>query len=233
MVIRGATLSLQVQSVEAALQKIRSVADADGGYVTASHTSYTQEDGQDRPVAQVTIAVRSDTFDQAVQSVRGMATKVENEDGTSQDVTDEYTDLAANLRNLQASEDTLLKLTAKADKLEDVLTLERELANVRGQIERIQGRQRLLEHQTSMATIAINLHLPPPPEVTAVGSAWNPVATFERSWQASLVALETLADLVIAVVAFAWWLIPLVAVGGVLIQRRRNRRAVAVVPPVS
>jgi hypothetical protein len=156
---------------------------------------------------------------------------VESEDGTSQDVTDEYTDLDANLRNLQASEDTLLKLTAQASNLNDVLTLERELANVRGQIERIKGRQRLLEHQTSMATIAINLHLPPSSEITAVGPAWNPVATFLRGWRASLVALETLADVVIGIIAFGWWLIPLVVAGIYLFQRNRSRRLPRPAPP--
>jgi hypothetical protein len=231
MVIRNAKLSLQVQDVEVALQKIRAVADADGGYVSSSHSYYVKQGDQDRMIADVTIAVRSDTFDKAVQSVRALATKVENEDGTSQDVTDQYVDLDANLRNLQASEDAILKLTEKADKLADVLTLQRELATVRGQIERIQGQKRLLEHQTSMSTIAIDLHLPPAPELAMVGPAWNPVATFERGWHASLLALETVADLLISIISFGWWLIPFVVAGIVFFQRSRGARAAISPPP--
>ncbi len=215
MVIRSAKLSLQVKDVESALAQVRQIADVNGGYVTASHTSLVKDGDAERVVADVTIAVRSDTFDRAVQSVRAIASKVESEDGATQDVTEEYVDLDANLRNLQASESALIKLTGKADRLEDVLTLQRELANVRGQIERLEGRKRYLEHQTTMSTISVNLHLPP----IATTPVWNPVATFERGWQASRAALETLADVLISVLAFGWWLILLVA-GGVALYRR-------------
>ena len=65
----------------------------------------------------------------------------------SQDVTEEYVDLGANLRNLQASESAILKLMDKATQIQDVLALQRELTNVRGQIERIQGRKTYLERR--------------------------------------------------------------------------------------
>jgi hypothetical protein len=225
MVIRNAKLTLQVQDVERALQTIRDVADTSGGYVSASHTSYVREGDQDRMVADVTIAVRSDVYDRAVQSIRQVATKVESEDGTSQDVTEEYVDLDAQLRNLQASEDSLLKLTQQATRLEDILTLQRELANVRGQIERIQGRQRFLEHNTDMSTISITLHLPPlpaPPPPPVVKPVWNPLATFDRGWQASLVALESLADVAISIVSFGWWLTPPVILAYAVLRNRRR-----------
>jgi Domain of unknown function (DUF4349) len=239
MVIRDAKLSLQVTNVETALQKVRDIADTYGGYVTASHTSFEKvtdpltNEPQDRMVADVTIAVRSDAYDRAVGGLRQLATKVESEDGTSQDVTEEYVDLDADLRNLQASEDAILKLIDKAQRLEDVLTLQQQLANVRGQIERIQGRKRYLEHATSMSTISLNLHLPPveagplPPLKQPV---WNPLATFERGWRASLIALETIADILIVAVSFGWWLVPFAALGVYAYQRARRRPAPAIPP---
>ncbi len=225
MVIRDAKLTLQVNNVEVALQKVRDVADANGGYVTASHTYLNKTSDQDQLVADVTIAVNSDTYDRAVQTIRGLATKVESEDGTSQDVTQEYVDLDANLRNLQASENAILKLIDKAQSIGDVLALQRELTNVRGQIERIQGRQRYLEHQTSTATISVNLHLPPVDQLGPGGTPWNPVATFVRGWRASLTALQTLADVLIVALSFGWWLIPLAGLGGYLYRRSRARSA--------
>ena len=106
--------------------------------------------------------------------------------------------------------------------------LERELANVRGQIERIQGRKRSLEHQTSVSTIAISLHVPPvEPKLT--NPVWDPVKSFERGFHASLVALETLADVVISLVSFLWWAIPFSALGFYLYWRGRQRRPVT--PP--
>jgi hypothetical protein len=222
MVIRDAKLTLQVQDVEAALLKVREIADTNGGYVTASHTYYVKDGDKDEMVADVTIAVRSDTYDRAVESIRQTAVKVENEDGTSQDVTDQYVDLQANLRNLQASEDALLKLDAQATRLEDILTLERELANVRGQIEHIQGQLRVLDNRTSMSTISVNLHLPPvvaaPPPPAPV---WTPLMPFERGWQASLQALQAIADVLITVVSFSWWLVPFVVAGLLALRRMR------------
>ncbi len=232
MVIRNATLSLQVDNVETALARVRDIADTYGGYVSNSRTSLTKENNQDRMVANITIAVRADAYDKAIANVRQVASKVESEDGTSQDVTDAYVDLDSNLRNLQASEDAILKLTEKATNLTDVLTLERELASVRGQIETIQGRKRLIEHQTSVSTIAISLHLPPLVDPTAPAEAgWNPLATFARGWHASLVALETLADGAITILSFFWWTIPVVGVVTYFYRRSRSARVSPVAPP--
>ena len=231
MVIRDAKLSLQVSDVEMSLGRVRDIATAYGGYVSNSHTYFVKDGDTDRMVADLTIAVRADSFDRAIANIRQVATKVENEEGTSQDVTEEYVDLDSNLRNLQASEDAILKLTDKATRLDEVVMLERELANVRGQIEKIQGRKRLLEHQTSVSTIAISLHLPPLAEASPTTPVWDPLKSFERGWHASLVALETLADVVISLVSFLWWTIPFSALGFYLYWRGRQRRPVT--PPPS
>jgi hypothetical protein len=228
MVIRNARLTLQVDNVEASLSRIRNLADTYGGYVSNSHTSFVRDGDQDHMVADLTIAVRADSFDKAVAGIRQTATKVESEDGTSQDVTDQYTDLDANLRNLQASEAAIIKLTDKATNLTDVLTLERELATVRGEIEKVQGRKNLLEHQSSMSTIAISMHLPSTPVVQAkvAEPAWNPLATFAKGWHTSIVGLEWLADGLISLVALLWWTVPIGVLGFYFYRRgRRNREA--------
>src|SRR5262249_50190456 len=132
-----------------------------------------------------------------------------------------------------ASEDAILKLIDKSQRLEDVLTLQQQLANVRGQIERIQERKRYLEHATSMSTISPNLHLPPvaagpvPPLNEPV---CNPPATVERGGRASRSALETIADVVIVCVSCGWWLIPFAALGAYAYQRTRRRPAPATPP---
>jgi len=230
MVIRDAKLSLQVSDVEASLARVRDLATSYGGYVSNSHTSFVKEGDTDRMVADLTIVVRADSFDRAIVNIRQIATKVESEDGTSQDVTQEYVDLDANLRNLQASETAILKLTEKATNLQDVLVLERELSNVRGQIEKIQGRKQLIEHQTSFSTIAISMHLPPLADSTPTTPVWDPLKSFERGWHASIVALETLADVVISLVSFLWWTIPFSALGFYLYLRGRQRRPGAADP---
>lgn len=231
LVIRHAKLSVRVDNVEAALARVRVVADTYGGYVSSSHTWYEQTGAgtsKDRPAADITIAVRSDAYDRAVQDLRQMATKVDSEDGTSQDVTEEYVDLDSDLRNLQASQTALLKLMDKATRLEDVLTLQQQLSNVQGQIQRIEGRKRYLEHATSMSTISVSLRLPSAGENPPV---WSPLATFEKGWAASLIALQAVADLAILAISFLWWMIPLAVVGYALYRRERARPRPAAPPP--
>lgn len=228
MVIRTAQLSVEVQDMESALAHARAIASQAGGYVSASNTHVERDDNRDRMVADLTLQVRSESADSAMSDLRGLG-KVTSESSGSQDVTDEYVDLDSNLRNLQASEAAILKLMDKATQISDVLSLQRELTNVRGQIERIQGRKKYLERRTDMATITLSMRLPPVSSSTSVTSgAWDPVATALRGWQASLTVLRSVANVIIVALAFSWWLLPFVAAGAYVWFHRR--RSVAVRP---
>ena len=223
MVIRTAQLAVEVGDIEGSIAQVRQIAQQGGGFVSASNTRVEKVEGQDRTVADLTIQVRSDTLDVAMSALRSLG-KVNTETSGSQDVTEEYVDLDSNLRNLQASEAAILKLMDKATRIEDVLSLQRELTNVRGQIERIQGRKRFLERRTDMATIAISLRLPPVEASRPVlGGAWDPAAVAARGWQASLAVLRSLTEVVIVVLAFSWWLVPVLGAGWYVWKRRRGR----------
>jgi Domain of unknown function (DUF4349) len=220
MVIRTAKLSLQVGDVEQALARTREIAQAGGGFLSASNTRLEQ----DRTVADLTIQVRADALDSSLQALRGLG-KVESETSGSQDVTEEYVDLDANLRNLQASESAILRLLDRAQRIEDVISLQRELTNVRGQIQRLQGRKTYIERRTDMATINVSLHLPPAEGSTNLGGGFDPLAVARRGWNASLAVLRSALEVVIVVAAFSWWLVPLVAVGAYVYLHRRPRPA--------
>jgi hypothetical protein len=231
MVIRTAQLSVEVQDIEQALAQVRAVASRGGGFVSASNTHFEKVNDQDRMVADLTLQVRSDVVDNAMSDLRALG-KVTNENSGSQDVTEEYVDLDSNLRNLQASETAILKLMDKATQIQDVLTLQRELTNVRGQIERIQGRKTYLERRTDMATISISLRLPPAPSAQSTTGGWDPLGVAQRGWQASLTLLRGVAEAVIIVLAFSWWLVPFVALGVyVWLQRRRTPPTVTPTAP--
>lgn len=224
MIIRNAQLSIEVADIEATLAQVRNIAQLGGGFVSNSNTHVEKVNDVDRTVADLTIQVRSDTADSSLSSLRALG-KVTSETSGSQDVTEEYVDLDSNLRNLQASEAALLKLLDKATRIEDILPVQRELSNIRGQIERLQGRKRFLERRADMATIALSLRLPAPESTRPViGGAWDPASVAARGWQASLTVLRTIAEVVIVVLAFSWWLVPLAAFAAyVVLQRRRPR----------
>ena len=227
MVIRNAQLTVEVQDIEQALASARAIASRDGGFVSASNTHFEKSGDEDRMVADLTLQVRGDAVDASMSDLRALG-KVTSETSGSQDVTEEYVDLDSNLRNLQASETAILKLMDKATQIQDILSLQRELTNVRGQIERIQGRKTYLERRTDMATITLSLRLPPAPATTLGGGAWDPFAVAQRGWQASLTLLRGVAEAAIVVIAFSWWLVPFVALGAYLwLHRRRPTTAAA------
>jgi hypothetical protein len=176
-------------------------------------------------VADLTIQVRRDTLDRTVQALRQLAIKVESETGSSQDVTEEYVDLDSQLRNLQASEAAIVRLMDKAQRIEDVLALQRELTNVRGNIERIQGRKRYLERRSEMATISLALRLPPAPEAqSTVFRGWDPLRVAQRGWEASLTVVRGVAEVLIMAIAFSWWLVPFLALGAYAWNSYRTAR---------
>jgi hypothetical protein len=249
MVIRDGKLSLQVASVETALQGVRQIADAEGGWVSASHSYDVPDDPGTPPVdpatptpavathmvADVTILVPSTAFDPAVQRVRGLATKVVSEETTSQDVTEQYVDVNAELQNLQTTESSLLKLMGQATQLNDILTLEQQLSSVRGQIDRLEGQQRYLEHATSMSTIEIQLRpvpaaAPPPVRPDAV-PVWHPEQALQQGWDASLIGLEAVANALLVALAFGWWVLPFLTLAAYLYRRSRLPNRVASAPP--
>jgi Domain of unknown function (DUF4349) len=126
----------------------------------------------------------------------------------SQDVTEEYYDVAARLSNKQVEERRLLRHLEKSTaKLSDILSVERELSRVRGEIEQLQGRLRVLANLSALTTVTITIsevkeYIAPKP--TTFG------AQISRSFHGSLMALRDVGKgLVLTVVALAPWLIVL------------------------
>jgi plastocyanin len=96
-------------------------------------------------------------FNDTIQALRNMAVDVKSESTTGEDVTGQYTDLNSRLRNLEASEAQLLDLMKRAGTVPDILEVQRELTNTRGQIEQIKGQMQYLEQSSSLALINASL----------------------------------------------------------------------------
>jgi hypothetical protein len=154
MIIRTASMYLVVEDVARAIEQITQLATTYKGFVVSSNS--WQE--RDRMMGNIAIRVEVANFDNAMRALRGMAVEVRSESTTGQDVTEEYTDLDAKLRNLEAAEAQLLKLMEeKTEKVTDILEVQRELVKTRGEIEQTKGRMQYLEKSSSMSLIQINL----------------------------------------------------------------------------
>ncbi|MDE2816986.1 MAG: DUF4349 domain-containing protein [Chloroflexota bacterium] len=171
-VIRNGTLSIVVENPAAALTSVEQiVAGIPGAFIA---TAEVRRAGDSQPTS-LTLRVPAEAFDQALSALRALAQEVLAEQTAARDVTEEYTDLDARLRNLRAAETQLLALLEQSDAVEDLLKVENRLAEVRGEIERLQGRLNVLENRIALATIHVLLHAPP--DLSVVLAAENlPVA---------------------------------------------------------
>jgi len=200
MIIRSADLAVMVDDTETALVQIRDVALALDGYVAS--TNIWRADDSLRGT--VTIRVPAQSFDTAMDQIKDLAVKVERENISGQDVTQEYTDLSAQLRNLEATEEELLVLLTevreKTRRAEDVLAVHRELTNIRGQVEQVKGRVLYLERMSALATI--NVELIPEEEKPIVEAGWQPLRTLRGALRALISAGQFLVEALIWLVVF-------------------------------
>ena len=138
IIVRTVDMGIVVDDVGESIDAIGGVAEEMGGWlVSSSHA--------DERFGFVSVRVPAERLDEAIQRLRAMAQDVESEITSSRDVTDEYYDIQARLTNLEATEGALIKLLDRAEKVEDALSIQQSLSEVQEDIERLQGRIKLLE----------------------------------------------------------------------------------------
>ncbi len=194
-IIRNGYITLEVNDIATALDEVARIAQALGGYVVSS--SKQGEENTERGT--ISIRVPAERFDEAFVRLRQLAVKVPFESTESRDVTEEYTDLKAQLRNLEATESQYLELLKKAQTVEDTLKVYNALSNVRGEIERVKGRIQYLERTSDMALIQVNLQKTRP----ISGTGWSALQTLKSAARGLVIAGKVLADLVIWLIVFS------------------------------
>jgi LysM repeat protein len=164
-VIRNATLTLEVDNPSDVQARLTSVAESHGGFVVTSDFKRTDTANPAAPNVTVTVVLRvpSSQFGAAVAEIHSFAGRVKEEKTTGQDVTEEYIDLEARLRTKKALEAQFLEIMKQAHKISDALEVQSQIAEVRTDIERIEGRRRFLDNQSSLSTITVTLQIPAPP----------------------------------------------------------------------
>lgn len=169
-IIRNATLTLEVEQPAGAAQRIASIAEARDGYVVTSDSVKHVGTNGASPYEVVTVELRvpAAQFDAALADIRSAGGSVTAQKITGKDVTEEYIDLEARLRTQRALEAQLLEIMKRSQEVSDAISVQRELTTVRTEIERVEGRRRFLENQSSLSTISVTLQ-PPAPLIGTTG----------------------------------------------------------------
>ena len=153
MIVRTGDMWLVVNDIPVTLDQITELTDGFEGYVVSSGIWKEKE----RLVGSIAIRLPIEHFDDAIRTLREMAVDVTSESTSSKDVTEEYVDLTAKLQNLEATEEQLLRLMEKAETVDNILNVQRELSKTRGEIEQIKGRMQYLERTSATSLIEVNL----------------------------------------------------------------------------
>jgi Domain of unknown function (DUF4349) len=211
-IIYDSQVDLVVESVDPIAKKVTSLVQAARGYIAEQNV--TGSPGSLRSIHwRIRIPVEEfDSFTYAVVSLG----ELERNNRTSQDVSDQYYDIEARIKNKKVEEQTLNKiLQERSGKLEDVLKIEVELSRVRGEIEQLEGKIRVLENLSSLATLTLNIrehekYSPRAPVIAGFGTQVS------RTWQSSMTSLVDLGKaIVLWIVSWAIW-IPFILVGLIL-----------------
>ena len=154
IIVRTVDMTLVVDQIQTMIDRIAEIAAGSGGWVVSSDHASTH-------TGRISFRVPAQSLDSTIERLRGVAREVTRESTTSKDVTDEYVDLNSRLTNQQATESALLRLLDRAEKVEDALEVQRELSVVQENIERIQGRIKLLEETSAFSLVNVALELAP------------------------------------------------------------------------
>lgn len=224
-IIYTGNASLITDNLEKATKKLEDEIKAAGAYISDANVSGTKGTGRN---ATYTIRVASSKFDSFLKALSGVG-EIQSSTRTAQDVSEEFYDAEARLKNKKLEEARLIELLQKSTgKLAEILQVEKELSRVREEIERIEGRLRFLSNQTDLSTITITIT-----EVKEFVPQGSPTLGTEvnRALDGSLTLMRQVATAgLLMIVALLPWLLILaiITVPIILVMRKQTKQK----PPV-
>lgn len=234
MIVYTVQLGLEVQDTEKAVADITAIVNQQKGYIAGTNLS---RDPKGLLRGSVSLRVPTAALDATLKQIKAVGLKVLSDNSNANDVTDQYSDLTAQLKNLEATETELRKLLEtvreRTGKAEDILAVYNRLTEIRGQIERIKGQMNVLEKTSTFATVTVQLTPKQAIEILEP-ETWMPDRTAAQALRALVQAMQGLINLLIWVVLFLLPIgivvaLPLVAL--VLILRKLAKRRTQATPP--
>lgn len=207
-IIKNGNLTLKVDSTDEAAKKITEIAKNNDGEVSSSSFYQSANNAKSGSIA---VKTPVNNFDKAFAEIKGVASLVVRESTSGQDVTEQYIDLQAQLKNRQAEEQSFVKILDQAQKIQDVLDVTAQLARVRGNIEQLQGKIKYLESQTDMSTISITLS--EDANITVIDS-WRPWQVVKESFNGLVKGLQGFVN---AIIVFFILLLPFLVIWAIII----------------
>ena len=203
-IIRNADLTLEVPQTTETQQRIAAIAEAHGGFVVTSEAKQREGTEPAQRTLDIKLVVRlpENQFGAVLDQIRGLGGNLSEAKITGQDVTEDFIDLEARIKTQKALEQQFLQIMKQAYKVEDAMEVQRQIADVRTDIEKLEGRKRFLENRSSLSTITVNIITPKPMVVV-------PTTGFRQSvGEAVSESIEVGSAIVLFFVRFAIVMVP-------------------------
>jgi hypothetical protein len=210
-IIRTGSISLLVADVERAINATQVVARSHGGNVLSLSDQTPAQEGV-RHTAQMQIGVPQSEFDAAMTALTSVG-GVQARSVSAQDVSAQIVDVQARLNNARRTESDLLKIMDRQGKIEDVLAAEQQLAQVREQVEELDGQLQATKHQVAYSTIDVSLTDAAAKTTTVAPTGAQKLGD---AWQA---ALRSVGGFTLGILSSMLWLVaylPYIALVAVL-----------------
>jgi Domain of unknown function (DUF4349) len=192
-IVRTGSLQAVVKSPVDAAEKLRIAAEGLGGYVE----NLQMNADQGAPTANLTLRIPASRLEDAKAEFRKLAIHVDNEQSNASDVTRQYVDLEARIRNLRAEEAQYLTIMKSASKVKDMLEVGEKISGVRGEIEQQQAEFATLLKQVDTVALTISLRAEP---VAPVATEWRPLYELQLAAREALDGLANYATTMMGVI---------------------------------
>ena len=176
-IVKTGSVTVEVPAIDAALLKARTAITGLGGYISGSD----QANQGDQLLASVTYRIPAARWEDAIDAIRGLATKVLSLKTGTSEVTGQVVDLGARIDNLHATEQALQAIMVKAVKISDILDVQNQLTSVRGQIEQLTTEQAHLKDQAALSTLTVLFQTPTVAAVKETSKGWDAATEFDRA----------------------------------------------------
>jgi hypothetical protein len=229
LIVRTGQLSLEVADLDKAVTQAQSTIVGLGGYVSSSNRSGTD----DYATASVTYRLPVGRWDDALTALTKLGSKTLSEQTDTSDVSSQVVDLNARLDNLKATESALQAIMARASAIPDVIAVQNQLTQTRGQIEQLTAQRDHFKDQAAMSTLTVTFQLPAKTVTSQATQDWTLGSQVDEAAAAlvrigqGLATMGVWALIVVLPVGFGVLvLLAILAIARRALGRGRNRGAI-------
>lgn len=220
MVTVNTTVSMVVKQVKDALGTIEKLATDTNGFMV--HTSLSTPEGASN--GNITIRVPTEKRTEVLNGIRALGIRVVDEQVQGEDITDQYSDLDAQLTILMDTKSRIEVIMKSATEVQDMLNVQRELISLQSQIDNVKGRKMYLEKSANLSLITVylstdDLSLPYSPD-----QPWRPQVTFKLAVRALVTSARDMVDKLIWLVVFAPIWLPAGIIAWVIYRKMKSAK---------